>query len=288
MLIDQFLKAKAKSLSDSEIDVYVDRLASIVRYLGEKDAFERYYKQHLSRRLLSSHGDVSDGPERGFLGRFKAEFGSQFSSRMEAMFSDIKLSSELMCAFRESHKDARTFNLLATVLASFCWPSMDIAPCDTPPIFNAQMKAFDEFYRDRFRGRRLTWVFSCGAAEMKLNLRKSSHLLCVSTFQMLILLCFDDPELTWLSYEHILNATHVPELHLKRNLQSLACGKFRILLKEPRSKDILDTDRFSVNLDFSSKLYRLKIPQIVNRVETETEHRVTCQRIAEDRRHVFV
>lgn len=49
---------------------------------------------------------------------------------------------------------------------------------------------------------------------------------------------------------------------LRRTLQSLACGKARVLTKLPKSKDVEDGDRFSCNDDFKHKLFRIKINQI--------------------------
>lgn len=52
------------------------------------------------------------------------------------------------------------------------------------------------------------------------------------------------------------------EGELKRTLQSLACGKARVLNKNPRGKDVEDGDRFNFNNDFKHKLFRIKINQI--------------------------
>lgn len=49
---------------------------------------------------------------------------------------------------------------------------------------------------------------------------------------------------------------------LRRTLQSLACGKARVLTKLPKSKDVEDGDKFSCNDDFKHKLFRIKINQI--------------------------
>lgn len=49
---------------------------------------------------------------------------------------------------------------------------------------------------------------------------------------------------------------------LRRTLQSLACGKARVLTKNPKGKDIEDGDKFICNDDFKHKLFRIKINQI--------------------------
>lgn len=49
---------------------------------------------------------------------------------------------------------------------------------------------------------------------------------------------------------------------LRRTLQSLACGKARVLTKSPKGKDVEDGDKFTCNDDFRHKLFRIKINQI--------------------------
>lgn len=69
------------------------------RYLQDKDLFERYYKQHLSRRLLNAR-TTNDDAEHSMLSKLKTECGYQFTSKLESMFMDIKTSQETMQSFR--------------------------------------------------------------------------------------------------------------------------------------------------------------------------------------------
>ena len=45
-------------------------------------------------------------------------------------------------------------------------------------------------------------------------------------------------------------------------MQSLACGKARVLTKIPKGKDINDGDKFTYNKDFTNALYKIKINQV--------------------------
>ena len=45
-------------------------------------------------------------------------------------------------------------------------------------------------------------------------------------------------------------------------MQSLACGKARVLTKIPKGKDINDGDKFSYNKDFTNALFKIKINQV--------------------------
>lgn len=59
-------------------------------------------------------------------------------------------------------------------------------------------------------------------------------------------------------FKDIANETDMPKKELDRALQSLAMGKptQRVLVKNPKGKEILPTSVFFVNDGFSSKLHR--------------------------------
>lgn len=75
------------------------------------------------------------------------------------------------------------------------------------------------------------------------------------------MLLFNDTD-EELSLEHIRNKTMIEDSELRRTLQSLACGKARVITKIPKGRDIVDNDRFVFNNEFINKLFRIKINQI--------------------------
>ena len=92
-----------------------------------------------------------------------------------------------------------------------------------------------------------------------------------------------EPVLTY--RQEIKTATSIPDIELQRNLQSLACAKFKILKKHPPGRDVNATDSFSFNADFTSPLSKIKISTVASRVETSDERRETKDRVEEERRH---
>ena len=76
--------------SDNEIDSVLDKTIIVFRYITEQDIFERYYKVHLSRRLLYGRS-VSEDAERGMIAKLKIECGFQFTQKLEGMFNDMKI-----------------------------------------------------------------------------------------------------------------------------------------------------------------------------------------------------
>jgi len=104
-------------------------------------------------------------------------------------------------------------------------------------------------------------------------------------FTVFLLLFQDLPTDDFLAYEDIKNATGISEADLQRNLQSLACAKFKVMKKYPPSRDVGITDSFSINADFTAKLARIKISTIANKVESQEEQKETNERIEEERKH---
>jgi len=51
--MDDKLRKGLKGMSEDDIESVLDKVMMLFRYLQEKDVFEKYYKQHLAKRLLS-------------------------------------------------------------------------------------------------------------------------------------------------------------------------------------------------------------------------------------------
>ena len=68
-------------------------------------------------------------------------------------------------------------------------------------------------------------------------------------------------------------------------MQSLACAKFKILLKETKGRDVNPGDKFIFNDAFTASLARIKIQTVANRVETEGERKNTQDKVDEERKH---
>jgi cullin 3 len=61
----------------------------------------------------------------------------------------------------------------------------------------------------------------------------------------------------------------------------------RILLKEPKTKELQPTDKFIVNDSFTSKLFRVKINPITAKIESDPERQETRNKVDDDRKHVI-
>jgi len=133
-------------------------------------------------------------------------------------------------------------------------------------------------------GRRLTWQTNMGSAELKASFGTKKHELSVSTYQMVILLLFNDRNEN--TFKEILATTAIPIPDLKRSLIALANPKSKILDKTTNPdemKKIEDSDVFAYNSKFKSKLFKVKVMSVAQR-ETEVETVETRQKVDEDRK----
>jgi cullin 3 len=87
------------------------------------------------------------------------------------------------------------------------------------------------------------------------------------------------------SLQDVKSATQLPDNDLGRSLQSLACGKYRILTKSPKGREVGPNDKFSFNSAFTCPLAKIKIQTIVGKVENNEERAETQERVDEERKH---
>jgi cullin 3 len=103
------------------------------------------------------------------IAKIKAENGQQFTSKMEGMFLDMNLSTEIMNQFKISnfYKNSPIDIEVQTLTASH-WPLKIIPNCNLPDIIIISCNCFNEFYLDKFNtGRRLNWLTNNGSSDIK-------------------------------------------------------------------------------------------------------------------------
>ncbi|KAJ9117605.1 hypothetical protein QFC22_004455 [Naganishia vaughanmartiniae] len=288
LFIDDNLKKGLKGKTENEVEAVLEKTIVLFRFIIDKDIFERYYKSHLAKRLLNNRS-VSEDAERNMVAKLKVESGYSFTQKLEGMFNDMRLSTDMMKSFEKylAKNDPLGIDLNVNVLTSTFWPGEGTATtCVFPPVFNKAIQSFEKFYNTRHSGRRLTWQSNHGTADIRVAFKARRHELNVSTHCAVILLLFenvvDGEELT---VKDIKEATQIPESDLFRSLQSLACAKFKILTKTPKSRDVGPDDQFSFNNNFTCPLAKIKIQTIVGKVENTEERAETQEKVDEERKH---
>mmetsp|Transcript_9335 Transcript_9335/g.19083 ORF Transcript_9335/g.19083 Transcript_9335/m.19083 type:complete len:765 (+) Transcript_9335:530-2824(+) len=276
--VDELLRTGLKGATEAEVTAELHKVILVFRYLADKDVFESYYKQHLAKRLLGNKS-VSDEAERAMVSQLKAECGYQFTSKLEGMFNDMRISRDTRDAYKRHKKtqqprqadgnnngSSKPVDIEVDVLTTGYWPTENVPPCTLPGPVNGAIQLFSDFYLQKHTGRKLSWQTSTGSAELKATFgtapnKYRKHDLCVSTYQMCILMLFN--EKSSLTLGEIRTATSIPDQELRRHLISLCTPKHRILRKGSKGKAITsDSDTFTFNADFTSKMRRVRVPLV--------------------------
>jgi len=238
----------------------------LFRLLHDKYSFAKYYARCLAKRLLFGKPTLS--VEQNMITKLKEECGDKYTSKLEEMFNDIQCSQEAMEQFNEFLVECKVslaleFNV--RIVGKEYWPLLSVANCNFPDKITRCCEIFQQFYLPKHRRRNLNWKLSVGTAEIRATFTSRTYRLTVSTYQMCILLLFNKSN--ELSFKAIEEATNIPFNYLKKALSALTFGKYRILLKKPKTKEMEETDNFSFNENFKCKLISIKLPAIKQYVE---------------------
>ncbi|XP_048827558.1 cullin-4A [Brienomyrus brachyistius] len=282
--VDSKLRAGNKEATDEELERILDKIMIIFRFIHGKDVFEAFYKKDLAKRLLVGKSASVDA-EKSMLSKLKHECGAAFTSKLEGMFKDMELSKDVMIQFKQymqNQSDPGNIELTVNILTMGYWPSYTPMEVHLPSEMVKLQEVFKTFYLGKHSGRKLQWQPTLGHAVLKSEFKEGKKELQVSLFQTLVLLMFNEGD--EFTVQEIRSATGIEDGELRRTLQSLACGKARVLNKTPRGRDVEDGDRFEFNADFRHKLFRIKINQIQMK-ETVEEQVSTTERVFQDRQY---
>jgi cullin 4 len=138
----------------------------------------------------------------------------------------------------------------------------------------ADLTMYAKFYKEKHQGHKLYWDHQLGTATLKARFNGGQKDLSVSLYQAVVLLLFNDSDK--ISFKEIQEQTRMSvsqdvekddkwaqdDAELRRTLQSLACGKKKVLRKIPEGREVGDDDVFRFNADFTDPHARVHINSI--------------------------
>ncbi|KAL1952365.1 hypothetical protein VTO73DRAFT_1514 [Trametes versicolor] len=285
--MDRAMRRGQKGKRDEDFAAELDAVLALYRYTDERDVFRAFYQRGLAKRLLLGRS-ASDDFERAVLKTLKEKYDPEFGTS-DGMFTDLALSRDLMQDFLEQQRKrgelgtAQKLNVM--VLQRSNWPfSARKKDIDLPRWMQDDLGAYTTFYKKHHQGRKLDWDHALGTATLRARFKAGEKELSVSLYQGAVLLLFNDEE-TY-AYADIKAQTGLDDGELQRTLQSLACGKKRVLRKQPAGKDVHMTDVFHFNADFTDARFQVHINSIQAK-ETPEETKRTQSSIEADRKHAL-
>ncbi|KAF9460280.1 Cullin family-domain-containing protein [Collybia nuda] len=280
--LDKAMRKGQGTTSDLQFEALLDSVLALYRFTDDKDVFRTFYHRALAKRLLLQKS-ASDDFEAAMLKKLKEKYDPEFGMG-EDMFKDLALSREAMRDYH-SRLDSQSAGLKLTVmvLQRSAWPfGAPETEVHLPPSMDAELREFAAYYKQRHSGHELKWDHALGSVTMKGRFKPGSKELSVSLFQALVLLLFNTS--TELSYLEIEEQTKIEDAELRRTLQSLACGKKKVLRKMPPGRDVADNDMFRFNENFEDPREKVHINSIQAKVSLEESRRTNIS-IEGDRKH---
>lgn len=123
------------------------------------------------------------------------------------------------------------------VLSSGSWPFQQCPPLTLPTELEKSYQRFTEFYSSQHSGRKLSWLYSMSKGELVTSCYKNKYTLQASTFQIAILLLFN--EKTEYLVKDICDLTQIKMETLVQVLAVLFKAKF---LVSEENDEIEETD----------------------------------------------
>ncbi|TCD69043.1 hypothetical protein EIP91_009106 [Steccherinum ochraceum] len=275
---DALLRKNNKMAEDEDLESALNKVMVLFKYIDDKDVFQTFYTTKLSKRLI--HGaSASDEAEASMISKLKEACGFEYTNKLQRMFTDMSLSKDLTDQFKErmqQNHDDNDINFSIMVLGTNFWPLTSqggdfIIPADILPVYDR----FSKYYQQKHSGRKLTWLWNYSKNELRTNYLNQKYILMTSSWQMGVLLQFNDNDT--MSLEELFTATNIQKDILKQVLALLV--KAKILINE-------ETDQYDLNPNFKSKKIRINLNMPV-KAEQKAESIDVLKTVDEDRKYVI-
>lgn len=224
---DLILKKSSKNTEDVDLENKIKQIVTVFRYLVDKDVFQKFYIKFFGRRLIQSTSS-SDDAELNMISKLREACGYEYTSKLQRMYQDVAVvSKELNEKFKEELKskgETLNYDLYVQVLTSGSWvmqpPTNEI---NLPSALLAGIDRFQAFYDQKYSGRKLSWMTNSSRGEIQANCYRSNHIFSASTYQMIILLQYNESDSY--SVEELSEKTKIEMDFLKQVLALLIKAK---------------------------------------------------------------
>ena len=273
-----------------DIDLVTLLQMTVFKYIEDRDVFQKFYSQMLARRLVQMTS-ASDDAETSMISKLKEACGFEYTNKLHRMFQDIQISKDLNSSFKEWQASAldeqeqrqavdASYHILGTSFWPLKPPSMPFTP---PEILIRTYSRFQKFYLTKHQGRKLTWLWQLCKGEVRANylkLSKIPYTFQVSTYQMAILLLFNDSET--ISYDEMHEGTKITPEVLDPSLGVFV--KAKLLTPVPEGAKPESGTSYTLNHGFKNKKIKVNLNIVGFKSEQKQETEDTHKTIEGDRK----
>jgi len=280
----------AKNLNEQDLDIRISQVLIIFKLLEDKDVFQKFYSSHFSRRLIQHQ--YSTDMETNMISKLKEVCGYEYTYKLQRMFTDMDVSADLNKLFQKylasKGKEGAGPDFTAQVLTSGSWPLNSLkSTFILPREVESRQQMFEEFYKAEHNGRKLSWLShqltSYGVLKTCYSLpQKRTYELLVNTYQMGILLLFNETATDVISSQMIQDSLQLPEKEYAFTLSTLTKNKILISSEAPDDEDKGMT--YSINFEFKSPHRKVPLHTVAPKDALEDP---TMKLVNSDRRHAI-
>ncbi|KAF9221148.1 Cullin-domain-containing protein, partial [Gyrodon lividus] len=251
--VDGILRRLVRSANEDDIEVALNDVIILFKYIEDKDVFRALYAQKYAQRQVDFIStSKSHQHEARMISKLKVACGIEYTIKIQRMFSESALSQDLIRQFKERMQQYPSFGTQAVdlnilVFGENCWPFSGINEPNSfliPPEILPTHSLFTKFYKFMHSDRRLTWLWNYSNNELSTNYLTRKYTLLTSSYQMAVLLQFNAHDTR--SLEELSISSGIDQKTLLKVLAPLIDAKIVIA-----SKTV--DNQYDLNLDFESK-----------------------------------
>ena len=202
------------------------------------------------------------------------------------MFQDEHLSRELNEKLKNHQRvnpaQKMEIDFSIQVLTSGSWPFQPGGEFALPQTLERPFTRFTQFYNMQYSGRVLTWLHQMSKGEIVTNCYKQKYTLQLSTYQMALLLLFNETDQICL--ENIQAQLLIREEVVLQ--MSLVLIKIKLLICEENENQICMKSVLKFNPNFRSKKFRINL-NVPLKLEQKVEQDATEKHVEEDRKIII-
>ena len=210
----------------------------------------------------------------------------EYTTKLQRMFQDEHLSRELNEKLKlhqrnnPAHRMEIDFSI--QVLTSGSWPFQAGGEFSLPQALERPFTRFTQFYNLQYSGRVLTWLHQMSKGEIVTNCYKQKYTLQLSTYQMALLLLFNDSEQMCLEeIQHQLSLREEVVVQM-----SAVLVKIKLLTCDDNENQITIKSVLKFNPSFRAKKFRINL-NVPLKLEQKVEQESTEKHVEEDRKIII-
>jgi len=281
---DHLLKKSSKNPEEAELEDTLNQVMVVFKYIEDKDVFQKFYSKMLAKRLVQ-HMSASDDAEASMISKLKQACGFEYTNKLQRMFQDVGVSKDLNDQFRthlQNSNEPLDIDFHIQVLSSGSWPFQQSCVFSLPTELERCVHRFTGFYGGQHSGRKLNWLYHMSKGELTTNCFKNKYTLQASTFQMAVLLRYNEAD-RW-TVGDLTRHTNIKMDILSQVLQILLKSKLLVTADETVDENSMeDSTVVSLFHGYKNKKLRVNI-NIPMKTEQKQEMEMTHKHIEEDRK----